>query len=305
MTTALANRLLSSLSPKDRIALGPHLKPFTMVQGTVLHPAGKAITRVYFPLSGMVSLLTVMRSGQQIETAIVGHAGVVGASIGSHGLYAFGQATVQIAGEALQIGSRPFLNAVNANGALRTAVNRFQSVILMQAQQSAACHALHAVEARLCRWLLQSRDAIELRRDRAHAGVSLADARRAAQRGIDRCQQIAGRRMDQIRTGQDRDFGRQGAGEALLRMLRQYPRISCPALVSRRFAGTQTGASPSHSVDCGPVVRPDATGGLAASGNSLSHANECQPKVLGSHSTLTRTFVGFTICNPLQRGFHA
>lgn len=160
MTTALANRLLSSLSPKDRIALGPHLKPFTMVQGTVLHPAGKAITRVYFPLSGMVSLLTVMRSGQQIETAIVGHAGVVGASIGSHGLYAFGQATVQIAGEALQIGSRPFLNAVNANGALRTAVNRFQSVILMQAQQSAACHALHAVEARLCRWLLQSRDAI-------------------------------------------------------------------------------------------------------------------------------------------------
>jgi CRP-like cAMP-binding protein len=26
------------------------------------------------------------------------------------------------------------------------------------AQQSAACHALHSVEARLCRWLLQSQD---------------------------------------------------------------------------------------------------------------------------------------------------
>jgi CRP-like cAMP-binding protein len=37
-------------------------------------------------------------------------------------------------------------------------MNRFQNVVLLQAQQSAACHALHTVQARLCRWLLQSQD---------------------------------------------------------------------------------------------------------------------------------------------------
>jgi hypothetical protein len=31
----------------------------------------------------------------------------------------------------------------------------------IQAQQSAACHAVHTVEARLCRWLLQSQDITE------------------------------------------------------------------------------------------------------------------------------------------------
>ena len=30
----------------------------------------------------------------------------------------------------------------------------------MQAQQNAACHALHSVRGRLCRWLLQSQDMI-------------------------------------------------------------------------------------------------------------------------------------------------
>jgi CRP-like cAMP-binding protein len=49
----------------------------------------------------------------------------------------------------------------NARERFRLAINRFQSVILLQAQQSAACHALHSVEARLCRWLLQSQDVIE------------------------------------------------------------------------------------------------------------------------------------------------
>jgi CRP-like cAMP-binding protein len=161
MAPAHANRLLDSLPAKDRATLDPSLKAFALVQGEVLHPAGSSIKHVYFPLSGVVSLLAVMRSGQQIETAIVGCEGVVGASIGSNGRYAFGQATVQIAGSALQIRSGPFLDVLNASPTFRTAINRFQSVILMQAQQSAACHALHTVEARLCRWLLQSRDAIE------------------------------------------------------------------------------------------------------------------------------------------------
>ena len=49
----------------------------------------------------------------------------------------------------------------NASERFRLTINGFQSVILSQAQQSAACHALHTVEARLCRWLLQSQDVIE------------------------------------------------------------------------------------------------------------------------------------------------
>jgi hypothetical protein len=35
---------------------------------------------------------------------------------------------------------------------------RYNDLLLAQVQQSVACNALHALEARLCRWLLQTHD---------------------------------------------------------------------------------------------------------------------------------------------------
>src|SRR4051812_37558272 len=63
-TTPLGeNRLLERLSADERAALQPNLKKFDMVLGTVLHPPATPIEHVYFPLSGMVSLLAVMKTG--------------------------------------------------------------------------------------------------------------------------------------------------------------------------------------------------------------------------------------------------
>jgi CRP-like cAMP-binding protein len=160
-TPAGENRLLSKLNSGDMAALRPHLKSFTMNRSTILHPGGSAIGHVYFPLSGMVSLLAVTKSGGQIETGMIGREGVVGASIANYGRYPFGQATVQIAGAAMRIRSEPFLKIYAASERFRRAVNASQSLIFLQAHQSAACHALHTVEQRLCRWLLQSQDVIE------------------------------------------------------------------------------------------------------------------------------------------------
>ena len=155
------NRLLQRTNAADLARLQPNLKNFPMELGAVLHAPGASIKHVYFPLSGMVSLLAVMRTGEQIETAIVGREGVVGASIGSAGSQSAGQATVQIAGSAWRIEAPKFLDLYQESVPFRTLMNKFQNIILLQAQQSAACHALHAVEARLCRWLLQSQDVTE------------------------------------------------------------------------------------------------------------------------------------------------
>jgi hypothetical protein len=66
----------------------------------VLQPARTKIDHGYFPLSGMVSLLAVMQSGDQIETAIIGREGLVGGSVANGNGYSFGQATVQVTGKA-------------------------------------------------------------------------------------------------------------------------------------------------------------------------------------------------------------
>jgi CRP-like cAMP-binding protein len=152
------NRLLKRMGADDFARLQPDLKKVTMTRATVVHRAGEPIEHVYFPLSGMVSVLALMRTGDAIETAIIGREGVVGAAVGANGAKSAGQTVVQIAGSALQVQSNKFIDLYRASASFRTLVNDFQTVLLLQAQQSAACHAFHSVEARLCRWLLQSQD---------------------------------------------------------------------------------------------------------------------------------------------------
>jgi CRP-like cAMP-binding protein len=131
-----------------------------MTRGEFLHPVGVPIEHVYFPDGGMVSMLTVMKTGEQIETAIIGSEGVVGGWVAIDGRNANTQSTVQIEGSAQQIPTAKFLEMYKVSDPFRSAINDYQGVILFQAQQSAACHAIHSLEARLCRWLLLSQDII-------------------------------------------------------------------------------------------------------------------------------------------------
>lgn len=155
-----ANGILNGLSAKTLALLEPHLRAVTLAQGTILHEANDAITFIYFPLSGMVSMLAVLKSGEAIEAGVIGREGYVGGYVGARGWRAFGHAVMQIAGEALRIDVKNFKIAYDASDELRILVNGYQSVLYFQAQQTAACQALHQVEARMCRWLLQAQDAV-------------------------------------------------------------------------------------------------------------------------------------------------
>ena len=154
------NLILDGLPEGVRASLEPHLTAVELPQSLVLQEAGRTVSQVYFPLSGMVSLLAVTPSGESIETGIVGREGVIGGlAVGD--LSSFAQAIVQIEGRALRIGPAQFRALCQEHLVLRERVDRYQAFILTQAQQNAACHALHSLEGRLCRWLLQSEDLIE------------------------------------------------------------------------------------------------------------------------------------------------
>ncbi|MHB8816443.1 MAG: Crp/Fnr family transcriptional regulator [Steroidobacteraceae bacterium] len=74
---------------------------------------------------------------------------------------AFTRATVQIAGSASRITASHFRRAVRRSNPVRDLVVNYQEALLAQVEQTAACNALHAVQFRLGRWLLQSRDSTE------------------------------------------------------------------------------------------------------------------------------------------------
>jgi CRP-like cAMP-binding protein len=124
----------------------------------VLFEPDDKVDHVYFPHSGMISLLAVMQDGKGIETGTVGREGVVGAMAGLRPYKSFVRVVVQMPTHASKIASHRFRTVVATSEHLRTLCIEYNEVLLSQARVIAACNALHSVEARFCRWLLQSAD---------------------------------------------------------------------------------------------------------------------------------------------------
>jgi len=152
------NRLLAALSPADFSLLAPNLKDISLTQGDVLQEAGEAIKHVYFPQSGMISLLAVMQNGSAVETATVGREGAAGAMSGLGSQIAPHRSVSQIEGIASRIAAARFEAAVNGSASIKDLIVRYSDGLMMMIHQSAGCNALHTLETRLCRWLLQTRD---------------------------------------------------------------------------------------------------------------------------------------------------
>src|SRR5882724_253037 len=154
----LDNKLLSTL-PRDQFdLLAPHLTTVSLPQGEMLVGAGEEFEHVYFPHSGMLSLLAVLRDGKAIETATVGREGVVGAMAGL-GLYrSLVRVVVQLPMAVSKISAPHFRTVAADSEPVRNLCIRYNEVLLSQARVTAACNALHSIEARFCRWLLQSAD---------------------------------------------------------------------------------------------------------------------------------------------------
>ena len=154
----VSNRILDSLPAAEVALLRPQLKTFAMVQGTLLQEQGDQVNYIYFPLSGMISLLAVMKQGQSVEIATVGREGAVGAMSGFGPRHAFTRGIVQVEGSAARISTAHFQEAMKKSATLRETIVRYNEGLLAQVQQTAACNALHDLEQRLCRWLLQTQD---------------------------------------------------------------------------------------------------------------------------------------------------
>ena len=153
-----SNLFLASLSKADYESVRAHLKPAELPQGEVLFEIGAPIHQVYFPHDGVVSLVVDLASGDTIELAMIGRESVVGASSGLNGQLSVCKAIVQIAGTATALDSQRLRSLADSSTACRTALFRHEQLVLVQAQQSAACNATHTIEARLARWLLRCRD---------------------------------------------------------------------------------------------------------------------------------------------------
>ena len=108
----------------------------------------------------MISLLVVAKDGGAVETATIGREGAVGLHGALGKRLSFTRATTQVGGKFSIIRASALALLVQDHVPLRDMITRYTEVLWAEAQQLAACNAVHDVPARLCRWLLQVSDRI-------------------------------------------------------------------------------------------------------------------------------------------------
>jgi CRP-like cAMP-binding protein len=154
------NRILSRLSKADFGLLEPHLQPVDLPLRKMLAVKNKRVDHVYFPESGMAS---VVANGQQaIEIGIIGREGMTGPSVVMGNTDRVPHETyMQIAGHGQRIRADRLREAITTSSSLHQTLLAYVFSFMTQTTQTALANGRSKIEERLARWLLMARDRMD------------------------------------------------------------------------------------------------------------------------------------------------
>jgi len=152
------NLLLDLMKPATKSLLFPELKHLELPLGAILYEENEVQNILYFPTSGIVSLLYTMPNGSSAEMTIVGSDGLVGFAALLGGKSTTTRALVQVAGQAFCIKKRVFEKLMETHPHLRQMMMCYMQSLLTQFAQTAVCNRHHSIEQQWCRWMLMSMD---------------------------------------------------------------------------------------------------------------------------------------------------
>jgi CRP-like cAMP-binding protein len=153
------NRLLAALPRQQREALLAKLKPVSLDIKKTLYDADRPISHVYFPLTGVISLVSEMGT-DIIEVATVGNEGFIGLPVFLGTDRTTIKAFAQVSGESLAMTAAEFKAEMKRQEALPRILHLYTQALLNQMAQSAACNRAHTIEQRCARWLLMCDDRV-------------------------------------------------------------------------------------------------------------------------------------------------
>jgi CRP-like cAMP-binding protein len=154
----VGNRLLADLPAKDRNLLSGVCERVDLTVGDVLQEPGKPIRFVYFPVSGIISLLVPVQGRSNLEVGLLGMEGILGIPTVLGVQIAALQGLVQGSGIALRLKPSTFGRQLESSAALRRTMGKYAYVLMAQLAGSAGCVGFHLLESRLARWLLMTHD---------------------------------------------------------------------------------------------------------------------------------------------------
>src|SRR5919204_3962204 len=136
----LANRLLAVLAPDERDRVLRGAKPEPMDAHQILYPAGREITHVYFPVSGVVSLVIKMANAADVEVMTIGNEGLVGIPAILGVTSSTMEGLCQIPGRVLKVPAKVVLEEMRRTTSLNRLLLRYSEAVMIQLAQHAACN---------------------------------------------------------------------------------------------------------------------------------------------------------------------
>jgi CRP-like cAMP-binding protein len=159
LTELQRNHVLACVPEAELEQLRPYMRQVTFTRDMEIHAASAPITEIFFPFSGMLSIIAYLKTGQSVEVGTVSREGFTGAPFhrGVHNLPY--RIAAQISGAGVAVDADRFADLVERSEPVRNATQRYARALMTLMAQSTACNGAHGVEQRLAKWLLFSRDA--------------------------------------------------------------------------------------------------------------------------------------------------
>jgi CRP-like cAMP-binding protein len=127
-------------------------------RGQILMDADSSLDHVYFPDSGVVSVVAVYADGSIIEMATIGREGCTGVNAVLGAKNSSSRLLVQLPGSAAKMSRAAFRRAMDSMPSFRSLMYAYVQAFLEQVMVSVACNGAHNLKQRLARWLLMMRD---------------------------------------------------------------------------------------------------------------------------------------------------
>jgi CRP-like cAMP-binding protein len=157
---ASENHLLAAIDPEELSRLLSSATVVAQEFRSVLFRRDDQVRYVYFPISGLYSLLAPTANGDTVEVGTVGREGFVGIGLHLGVEKAYCTAIAQVPGETIRIDADAFRQEVTRCETATSVLGRYIHALYVQTVQWVACNRLHSLDERFARWLLSSADTL-------------------------------------------------------------------------------------------------------------------------------------------------
>jgi CRP-like cAMP-binding protein len=141
-------------------ALSGSMHEVSLARAQTIHSVGDRASHLYFPGTAVVSVVTIMRNGQAVETSTIGFEGAPGLLAVLSDRASSSQVFAQMAGSAIRVPAGLIREVAEKRPEFMRLLLRFADAGSAQVELSAACNALHDIPSRLARWLLLTQDRV-------------------------------------------------------------------------------------------------------------------------------------------------